>query len=80
MGADLLPVLVKLVEKIKAGGYIDIGELLPDKLGTMRSISPDDHLKLTIQKVQDYISLHPRIYATIISRKHPSELQTCLVT
>ena len=33
IGADLPPVPLKLVERIQAGEFIDMSELLPDRLG-----------------------------------------------
>jgi len=40
LGAGLPPVPPKLVAKIEAGEFIDMGELLPDCVGITRSDNP----------------------------------------
>ena len=45
IGAGLPPVPAKFVSRIEAGEYIDMTELLPDRLGTLKSPVNDDSFK-----------------------------------
>ena len=42
IGQGLPPVPKKLVNKIESGEYLDMAELLPDRLGSYRSLTPED--------------------------------------
>ena len=50
IGAGLPPVPAKLVSKIEAGEYVDMTELLPDRLGICKSTSTDNSFKGSRQK------------------------------
>ena len=45
IGAATPPVPPKLVERIKAGEFIDMAELLPDRMGTSKSFIADESTK-----------------------------------
>ena len=45
VGAATLPVPPKLVERIKAGKFIDMAELLPDRMGTANFSIADESTK-----------------------------------
>ena len=42
IGQGLPPVPKKLVNKIESGEYLDMAELLPDRLRSYRSLTPED--------------------------------------
>ena len=42
IGQGLPPVPKKIVNKIESGEYLDMAELLPDRLGSYRSLTPED--------------------------------------
>lgn len=60
IGVGLPPISAKLVSKIEAGEYIDMAELIPDRLGVARSFSNEESGKVAKQK--------RRIVATIMER------------
>ena len=42
IGAEFPPIPSKLVFKIEAGEFADMAELLPDRLGVVRSLAQDN--------------------------------------
>ena len=50
IGAATPPVPPKLVKRIKAGEFIDMAELLPDRMGTSKSFIADESTKQKSQR------------------------------
>ena len=78
LGADLPPVPSKLVARIEAGEFIDMGELLSDCVGISRS---DDTGKgstkcRTMSGILEWIKYF-NVYMAVISRKQPGRSLTC---
>ena len=83
VGAGLPPVPAKLVSKIEAGEFIDMGELIPDRLGVARSFSNEEAGKVAKQKRRVVASIMEwvqcfGIYIAVISRKQPHRVPDLL--
>ena len=79
LGAGLPPVPSKLVARIEAGEFIDMGELLPDRVGVSR---PDDTGKAltkrrTVSGILEWIKCF-NVYLAVISRKQPERIPDLL--
>lgn len=55
VGAGLPPVPQKLVEQIQAGEYVDMVELLPDRLSTHRSGTAKEEKDSKRDQVPDHL-------------------------
>jgi len=60
IGAGLPPVPSKLVSRIEAGEYIDMAELLPDRLGVARSPGTEESAKVirkrrTVSNIMEWV-------------------------
>ena len=83
IGAGLPPVPAKLVSKIEAGDYVDMTELLPDRLGICKSTSTDDSFKRSRQKRRLYLVFWKwvqcyGIYMAVVCQKEPHRIQDLL--
>ena len=77
--AGLPPVPSRLVAKIESGEFIDMGELLPDQVGTSR---PEDLGKVlpkhcTVAGILEWIKCF-NVYMAVISRKEPGRIPDLL--
>jgi len=75
IGAGLLPVPSKLVCRIVAEEYIDMAELLPDRLGVARSPGTEESAKIirkrrTVSNIMEWVQCFG-IYLAVISHKQP---------
>ena len=80
IGAGLPPVPAKLVSKIEAGEYVDMTELLPDRLGICKSTATDDSFKGSRQKkkalsgILEWVQCFG-IYMAVVCRRKPHRIQ-----
>ena len=79
LGSGLPPVPSKLVAKIEAGEFIDMGELLPYRVGISR---PEDTGRAlprhhTVSGILEWIKCF-NVYMAVISRKQPGRIPTLL--
>ena len=83
IGAGLPPIPAKLVSRIEAGKYINMTELLPDKLGILRTAASDDSFKTTrprrkaLSGILEWIQSFA-IYMAVVCRKQPHRIQDLL--
>ena len=83
IGAGLPPVPPKLVQKIQAGEYVDMAELLPDRLGVNAGPpvqgDKDDkkpkHRQVT--NILEWIQCYT-IYMAVRAEKHPEKIRDML--
>lgn len=82
IGPGLPPVPNKLVARIQAGEFIDMAELLPDRLGVSTTPSRDDkqaakqkHRQVT--NILEWIQCFS-IYVAVLTQKHPDRIQDLL--
>ena len=78
--ASLPPILSKLITRIEAGEFIDMGELLPGRVGISR---PNDSGKAltehrTISGILEWIKCF-NVYMAVISRKQAGRISDLLV-
>ena len=85
IGAGLPPVPVKLVSKIEAGEYVDMTELLPDRLGICKSTSTDDSFKGSRRKkkalsgILEWVQCFG-IYMAVVFQRESHRIQDLLGT
>ena len=75
IGASLPPIPRKLVKRIKAGKFIEMGELLPERLGAA-NVSNDDRFKAPKPKPRPVTTILEwaqcfEIYVAVLSRTQP---------
>ena len=83
IGAGLPPIPAKLVSRIEAGEYIDMTELLPDQLGTIRSPANDDSVRAGRQRrralsgILEWVQCFAT-YMAVYCRNQPHRIQDLL--
>ena len=83
IGQGLPPVPKKLVNKIESGEYLDMAELLPDRLGSYRSLTLEDKggvpksKRRAVTNILEWIQCFS-IYIAIIALKHPDRVPDLL--
>ena len=76
VGAGLPPVPMKLVARIQAGEYVDMAELLPDRLGVSAGpVTKDDKhsskpKRRQVTNILEWIQCFG-IYVAVLTLKHP---------
>ena len=80
VGAGLPPIPKKLVARIQAGEYVDMAELLPDRLGVSAGpVTKDDKQsskpkRRQVTNILEWIQCFG-IYVAVLTLKHPGRIQ-----
>ena len=81
IGAGLPPVPKKLVERIQSGDFIDMAELLPDRLGTQGNTPSKDEKskrpKRQVASITEWVQCFC-IYMAVLTSKSPERIQDLL--
>ena len=81
VGEGFLPVSQKLVSKIESGAFVDMAELLPDRLGNTRVNSDEQGSsrpkKRSVTSILEWIQCFS-IYTSIIAKKQPERVPDLL--
>ena len=79
IGAGLPPIPSKLVSKIEAGEFVDMAELLPDRLGVARNPSRDElkPRRRVVTTILEWIQCFSR-YMAVIAWKQPQHIPDLL--
>ena len=82
IGAGLPPVPSELVTRIQAGKFIDMAELLPDRLGVSATPCKDDkqsakQKRRQVTNILEWIQCFG-IYVAVLTQKHPDRIQDLL--
>ena len=83
VGGGFPPVPLKLVNKIESGEFVDMDDLLPDKLGSTRPQMHDDQSTTTksrrrsVTNILEWIQCFS-VYIAVITRKQPERIQDLL--
>ena len=83
IGQGLPPVPKKLANKIESGEYLDMAELLPDRLGSYRNLTLEDKggspksKRRGVTNILEWIQCFS-IYIAIIAQKHPERVPDLL--
>ena len=84
IGAGLPPVPSKLVSKIEAGEFIDMAELLPDRLGVARAVGNEESAgrvakqkRRVVSNIMEWVQCFG-VYLAVISRKQPLRIPDLL--
>lgn len=73
----------KMVTKIKSGEFVGMSELLPDRLGCSKSLTPEDgstgskSKKRSVTNILEWIQCF-NVYIAIIAKKHPERVPDLL--
>ena len=83
MGAGLPPVPAKLVARIEAGEFVDMAELLPDKLGFSKTTLNDDQARPSkprrrrVTNILEWTQCFA-IYMAVVCKKQPERMPDLL--
>ena len=83
IGQGLPPVPKKLASKIESGEFVDMSELLPDRLGCSRTLTPEDKSggtkskKRAVANILEWIKCFS-VYIAIIAQKNPDRVPDLL--
>ena len=83
MGAGLPPVPTKLVARIEAGEFVDMAELLPDKLGFSKATLNDDQARpskprrRTVTNILEWTQCFAT-YMAVVCKKQPERMPDLL--
>ena len=82
VGAGLPPVPKKLVTRIQTGEYVDMAELLPDRIGLNSSaLFPNEKEEKLVKSRRRQVSIITEwvqcysIYVAVLAAKHPEKIQ-----
>ena len=78
IGAVVPPVPPKLVDRIKGGEFIDMAELLPDRIGSINPSSTDESAKQKVQRrpvtsIIEWVQCF-NVYLSVICRTCPERI------
>ena len=84
VGAGLPPVPKKLVDRIQAGEFVDMAELLPDRMGCTAALFHNEKVdklqkskRRQVSTITEWIQCFS-IYAAVLTAKHPNSIQDLL--
>ena len=84
VGAGLPPVPKKLVNRIQAGEFVDMAELLPDRMGCTAALFHNEKVDKLLKSKRRQVSTITEwiqcfsIYAAVLTAKHPNRIQDLL--
>ena len=84
VGAGLPPVPKKLVDRIQGGEFVDMAELLPDRMGCTAALFNNEKVdkllkskRRQVTSITEWIQCYS-IYAAVLTAEHPGRIQDLL--